>query len=280
MSKIAIVTDSTANLSNELVEQYGITVIPLMVNFDQESYKDGVDLTPDRFYARLLQEKALPTTSQPAVGEVVVAYEHLLETHDAIIGIFLSSELSGTAASAETAARMVGGDITVIDSKVTGSGQAHLVIRACEMVKEGRPKAEIVETITAMREQIDAFFVVDSLEHLHRGGRIGGVSAALGTLLQVKPILRVQNGKLELFEKVRTRKKAFARSMELVLENSKGGVPLTITVVYTDSIDDAKGLEEQVKAEFPQARTYLAQLSPVIGTHVGPGMMGLMFFPQ
>jgi len=280
MSKIAIVTDSTASLPSALIQKYGITVVPLMVTFGEESHKDGVTLHADEFYKRIVAEKSLPMTSQPAVGEVVEAFERLLQSHDSIIGIFLSSELSGTASSAETAARMVGGDITVIDSKITVSGQAYLVQQACEMIEEGLTKQQIVDRLLSLREDIKAYFVVDSLEHLHRGGRISGVSAMLGTLLQVKPILTVKEGRLELFEKVRTRKKAFARVFELIRENTDPRKPLTISVVYTDSITDAQALEEQVKQEFPTATTYLSQLGPVIGTHVGPGMMGLLFYPH
>lgn len=278
MAKIAIVTDSTAYLPDDTVHEYDITVIPLMVNFGQESHKEGVDIVNSQFYPRLAVEKNLPTTSQPVVGELVVSFERLLETHDAVIGIFLSAGLSGTAHSAETAARMVEGDITIIDSKITSAGQAHMVMRACQMIADGKEKEEIVAELMAMRERITAYFVVDSLEHLHRGGRIGGVSAALGSLLQVKPILTVNEGKLELFEKVRTRKKALARVLELTREKTDPSKPLHISVVYAHNPDDGKAFLEQVKAEFPSASTDMSELGPVIGTHVGPGLLAVIFY--
>jgi DegV family protein with EDD domain len=279
MSKIAIVTDSTAYLPIEIIEKYDITVIPLMVNFGQQSYREGQDIQPGEFYEMLTREKVFPTTSQPAVGEVVAAFERLLETHDSVIALFISAGLSGTVNSAEAAARMVGGDITVIDSKITAAGLAYLVKEACKMREAGLDKQAIVDKLLELREGIKAYFVVDSLEHLHRGGRIGGVSAAIGTLLQVKPILHVKEGKLELLEKVRTRKKAFARAFELIRENSEAGKPLTIQVVYTSSKADGEALLEQTKAEFPQATVELVPLGPVIGAHVGPGMMALLFYP-
>ena len=280
MGKIAIVTDSTAYLPQDTIHKYGITVIPLAVNFGQESYKEGVEIVSDQFYARMASEKALPTTSQPAVGEAVQAFERLAQTHDSIIGIFLSEGLSGTANSAETAARMVGGDITVIDSKMTSAGQAHLVLTACQMREDGASKEEIVDKMLTIREQLDAYFIVDSLDHLHRGGRIGGISAAIGSLLQIKPILTCKGGKLDLYEKVRTRKKAIARVYELVRESKYADQPLEINVIYTDNREDAQVFLEQTKAEFPEAKINSYQMGPVIGTHVGPGLLALIFYPQ
>ncbi|HEU4964912.1 MAG TPA: DegV family protein [Bacilli bacterium] len=281
MSKIAIITDSTAYLPPDTIHTHNITVIPLMVNFGQESYKEGVDIIAEQFYPRLKTAQALPTTSQPAVGEVVQAYERLLENHDAVIGLFLSGGLSGTAASAETAARIVGGDkITVIDSQFTSWGLSEMVLTACKMVEAGKSKDEIVEHLLKMRDEIEAFFVVDSLEHLHRGGRIGGVSAALGTLLQVKPILTLHGavGKLELKEKIRTRKKALARVIELLKDRRDPARELRMSVVYTDNPEDGKAFQEQLRGEFPDAHIDLSELGPVIGTHVGPGLLAVLFY--
>jgi DegV family protein with EDD domain len=280
MSKIAIVTDSTAYLPTDTIHKYGITVIPLLVNFGQESYKEGVDIVADQFYARLASEKTLPTTSQPSVGELVQVYEKLLETHDAVIAIFISSKLSGTAHSAETAARMVDGDITVIDSKSTAAGQGRLVLTACEMIEQGHEKETIVAKLQEMVGTSKALFIVDSLEHLHRGGRISGVSALVGSLLQVKPILHLEDGKLDLLEKVRTRKKALARITELLQEIQGSNQHFALTIVYTDNAADAAEVAEQAKANFPGAAISTLQIGPVIGTHVGPGLIGFMFDKQ
>lgn len=280
MSKIAVVTDSTAYLPTDTIHKFGITVVPLMVNFGQESHKEGVDITADQFFARLAVEKNLPTTSQPSVGEMVQAYERLLQTHDSVIGIFISSKLSGTAHSAETAARMVEGDITVIDSRSTAFGQARLVLTACEMIEAGQDKESIVAKLNEMVEANKAYFIVDSLEHLHRGGRVSGASALIGSLLQVKPILHIEDGKLELLEKVRTRKKSLARIAELIKEQRIAGKHLTLSVVYTDNPGDAKEVAGQFQEHFPDAEISTLQIGPVIGTHVGPGLLGLMFDQQ
>jgi DegV family protein with EDD domain len=278
MSKIAIVTDSTSYLPMDTVHKHNITVIPLTVNFGQESYKEGVDIVANQFFPRLASEKNLPTTSQPAVGELAMMFEKLLETHDSILAILLSSGLSGTANSAETAARMVTGDITIIDSKITSSGQAEQVMLACELAEQGVAKDEIIERVLALRDSVRAFFVVDSLDHLHRGGRVSGISAAIGSLLQVKPVLTVNTvGGLELFEKVRTRKKALARAIELVKGTLEPGKELHICVVYANNLEDAKLFRDQVVTEFPQARVDMSELGPVIGTHVGPGLLALIY---
>ncbi|MGZ4032419.1 MAG: DegV family protein [Tumebacillaceae bacterium] len=278
MSKIAIVTDSTSYLPMDTVHKHNITVVPLTVNFGQESYKEGVDIVAAQFYPRLAAEKNLPTTSQPAVGELAMMFEKLLETHDAVLAILLSSGLSGTANSAETAARMVGGNIRIIDSKITSTGQAEQVLLACELAEQGVELEEIVTRVIALRDSVKAYFVVDSLDHLHRGGRVSGISAAIGSLLQVKPVLTVNAvGGLELFEKVRTRKKALARVIELVKGSLEPGKELHIAVVYAHNLEDAKLFRDQVAAEFPQARIDMSELGPVIGTHVGPGLLALIY---
>jgi DegV family protein with EDD domain len=280
MSKLALVTDSAAYVPLDILEKYEITVVPLSVNFGNDTYREGFDITSDQFYERLAAEKNLPTTSQPAVGEFVQTFEKLLETHDSVLAILLSSGLSGTANSAETAARMVGGDITVIDSKITAWGQFALVLEAAKLREQGLPKSEIVSRITAMREKVGAYFVVDSLEHLHRGGRVSGVSAMLGSLLQVKPILRVTDGKLEMFEKVRTRKKALARVIELLQAAIPAGEQLVGSIVYADNRGDGEALRAQVQEALPSAELHLSQLGPVVGTHTGPGLLAVIYYTR
>ncbi|MBL0385506.1 DegV family protein [Tumebacillus sp. ITR2] len=277
MSKIALVTDSAAYMPSDMIEKYDITVVPLMVNFGNESFREGVDISSDDFYKRLASEKALPTTSQPVVGDLVVAFEKLLQTHDSVIAVLLSSGLSGTVNSAETAARMVGGDITVIDSKITAWGQAHMVLEVAKLREEGLPKDEIVSRVLELRDRVGAYFVVDSLEHLHRGGRVSGVSAMLGSLLQVKPVLRVNDGKLEMFEKVRTRKKALARVIELLQEKVGENDKLVASIVYSDVKADGEAFLAQVQEAIPTAVLELSQLGPVVGTHVGPGLLAVIY---
>ncbi|GAX88890.1 DegV family protein [Effusibacillus lacus] len=281
MAKIAIVTDSTAHLSDDYIERHQITVVPLSVNFGTESRREGIEIRADEFYQMLPGLKELPTTSQPAVGEFVQAFEKLLETHDSIIGAFLSANLSGTFSTARTAAGMVEGDITVIDSKITSFPLESMIREAVEMRDAGKSKEEIAARLQYIADNNRGYFVVDSLNHLHKGGRISGVSALLGSLLQVKPIIHVtRDGKLDLFDKVRTQRKALDRIVELFRadKEAKPGQPSRFSVVYTDRPEEAKQFQERIGNEFPDLDPQLTQLSPVIGTHVGPGMLAITYY--
>jgi DegV family protein with EDD domain len=281
MSKIALVTDSTAYLPDEFVQQHEITVVPLSVNFGSVTRREGVDLGTREFFDMLPTVKELPSTSQPAVGEFVQAFERLTASHDSVIGMFLSAGLSGTYNAALTAANMVDGDITIIDSRLTSHFLASMVREAVAMRDAGNSKEEIVARMQHMIENRGAYFIVDSLEHLHRGGRISGVSALVGSLLQVKPILYVTpEGKLDALEKVRTRKKALDRVLELFREDKAkhAGQPIRLAVVYTNNLDDAKEFQGRIRQEFPDVEPDLSELGPVIGTHVGPGILAIVYY--
>lgn len=281
MSKIAIVTDSTAYLSDEYIKEHDIKVIPLSVNFGGETKREGVDIGLREFYSMLPTMKQLPTTSQPAVGEFVKTFEELIKTHDAIIAIFLSSGLSGTFNSAQAAANMVEGNITVVDSKFTSYNLGGMVREAAALRAAGKSMEEILARVEQIIDNDAAYFVVDSLEHLHRGGRISGVSAMVGSLLQVKPIISLlDSGKLEPFDKVRTRRKALDRILELLREHmaKKPGEKVSLAVVYSDNIEDAKEFQARIKSEFPEIDPELSELGPVIGTHVGPGILAIVYY--
>jgi DegV family protein with EDD domain len=281
MAKIAIITDSTAYLPDEYIQEHQIEVVPLTVNFRTESRREGIDIKLREFWDLLPTLKELPTTSQPSVGDFVQAYEKLLKNHDSIIGIFLSSGLSGTYNSAIAAASMVEGDITVIDSKLTSYAMEAMVREAVGMRDAGKSKDEIAARMQYIVENCKAYFVVDSLEHLHRGGRISGVAALVGSLLQVKPVLYVTDeGKLDVFEKVRTRRKALDRVLELFKEDKTAnpGKPVHMAVVYTNNLEDAKDFEDRIRTEFPDTNPQLCELGPVIGTHVGPGILAIVYY--
>jgi DegV family protein with EDD domain len=280
MANIAIVTDSTAAITPELAAEYNITVIPLTVIFGQDSYKENIDIHTDQFFQLLSSTSNLPTTSQPSVGEIAQAFERLIATHDHVISIMLSAGLSGTCASAITAANMVGGDaITVIDSEITSLPMKQMVIGAAKMAKEGKPKDEIIQYVAREVKTAKAYFVVDTLEHLHRGGRIGGAAALFGSLLQIKPILTVREGKIDLFEKIRTKRKAIDRMFELVHQD-KDPADNRIGVIHTQRPEEAEELKARVLEEFPGAIVEVDQLSPVISTHVGPGILALFYYSK
>ncbi|UOF91421.1 DegV family protein [Fodinisporobacter ferrooxydans] len=279
MAKIAIVTDSTAAIPPEVAQELNIFILPLVVNLGEDSFKEGIDIHTDQFFQLLESAPILPTTSQPAVGDMIQTFEKALAAHDQVIAVLLSSGLSGTYASAVTAANMVGGDITVIDSQITSEPMARMAIEAATMARDGKNKEEILAHVERLIRTAKAFFVVDQLDHLHRGGRIGGAAALFGSLLQIKPILTVQDGKIELFEKVRTKRKALDRIIELVKQNIDPD-HLQINVIHTRRLEEAQQLEQRVSEEFPGAITEIHELSPVISTHVGPGILALFYYQR
>lgn len=279
MRSLAIVTDSTAYLPHEWAEQNEVTVVPLTVHFGEQSYKEGVDIHADQFYERLASDLDLPTTSQPSVGQFVQTFEELLRTHDQVLAIIFSSGLSGTFQTAKAAAQMVEGNVTVIDSRITSVGLAEMVAEAVRMRDRGHRAEEIVPHIQQMIKGMHAYFIVDSLDHLHRGGRLSKAAALIGSLLQIKPILTINlEGKLDVFEKVRTKRKAIDRILELLREETSAEEKVRLGVVYAANREDGEGLRHRIEKEFPYVETSLHELGPVIGTHTGPGILAIVFY--
>ncbi|MBX5436710.1 MAG: DegV family protein [Alicyclobacillaceae bacterium] len=278
MAKIAFVTDSTACLTKAQAERYGITVVPLSVILDGQSFREGEDLTAAEFYQRLRSSPSVPTTSQPPVGEFAAVFERLLQDHDTVLALLLSSKLSGTFQSAEAAARMVGGDVVVVDSRIASYGIAGPLLDGVELHRRGGGKEEVLALWERELAREKAFFVVDTLEQLHKGGRIGGASAALGSLLQIKPILTMVDGRIELFEKVRTHRRAVERMLEELDRDAAGGKPLKVGVVHADREGDALRLRDQLTQRYPHVQAEVCELGPVIGAHTGPGVLALLYY--
>lgn len=280
MSKIAFVTDSTAYLSKERIEQNDITVVPLSVIFDDQVYREGVDIGSEAFYHRLQTSKGFPTTSQPPVGEFAEVFTKLLETHDAVMCLLLSSKLSGTVQSAETAAGMVEGQVHVVDSRIASYGIAGPLLDGVACARAGGTPEQILALWERELSSTRAFFVVDTLEMLHRGGRIGGAAAVFGALLQIKPILTIDDGRIDLFEKVRTHKRAMERMLTEFDADAKKGVPLKVGVVHAQRYEDAVALSEQLKTAYPNIETDISELGPVVGAHTGPGLLALVYYER
>lgn len=278
MGGIRIVTDSTAYLPRATLERYGITVVPLTVSFDGQVYREGVDLKLDEFYRRLREARTLPTTSQPAAGDFVTVYRSLAEGGDAIVSIHISEGLSGTCASARTAASMVpGARVEVIDSRITCMGLGYAVLEAARAVETGADLGEVLRRTRAVVDSSRAYFVVGDLKYLHKGGRIGGAQALVGSMLQVKPILFMNEGKIDLYEKVRTKQRALSRMIDLVAGDVNERLPFDLDIVQADVPGEAAELRTVLERRFPTARITVSDFSPVISTHVGPGSIGLIF---
>lgn len=281
MARTAIATDSTAGLPAELVERYHIHVIPLNVLFGQESLRDNVDITTEEFYRRLQTVKdTLPTTSQPSAGAFREFYEAIAKEADAIVSIHISADLSGTVASALQAKDMLPHiPIYVIDSRFTSMALGYVVLEAARAAEAGVSPEEVVAAAQAIIPRMRVYFAVDTLRYLHMGGRIGGGAAFLGTALGIKPILELRDGKIEAAGKARTMKRAADRLVELLVEQFGEGARIRAATIGAAAPEAAQQLAEQIRQRFDCVEMYITDLSPVIGTHVGPGTIGAMGYP-
>jgi DegV family protein with EDD domain len=277
--KVAVVTDSTANMPDEFIQEYGIQVIPLIVNWEGESLLDGVDIQVDAFYQRLQSAKDMPTTSQPSVGQFIEFFQKTAETADSIVGIFISEALSGTMDSARAAAQELSDvPIELVDSKSAAMGLTLIVSNALRLVKKGLDYKEIAEKSRQLVPHVRLFFVVDTLEFLHRGGRIGGAQRLVGSVLSIKPILQLIDGRIDSLESVRTKRKAVARLMDLVSTETGWREQVHYGVLDASAPQTADKIFEDIKAHGKPAELLRGGISPVIGTHIGPGAVGIAFY--
>ena len=272
-ARVAIVTDSTADLPAQLVKSRGITVVPLTLNFEGRSLLDGVEIRPSEFYRKLPNATTHPTTSQPSPGRFAEAYGALLNEHDAIVSIHISERLSGTYASAVQGAEMVDASrIRVIDSQLVSMSLGLITLAASELALRGDDAGAIAARVMEMREQVQTYFSVATLEFLRRGGRIGRASAMLGSVLQVKPVLCIRDGLVTPLERVRTFDRALNRVIELTREVDRGK-GLCVIVGHADAEADAERVARELE---PAAETLMIQpLGPVVGAHAGPGVVGV-----
>ncbi len=278
MSKIAIVTDSTASVPDEYLKKYPIFVAPQVLIWGEETFEDGVDIRPSEFYARLKVSKTMPTTSQVTPGSFQKVFSMLVEQEYQILAILISEKLSGTIASAVQAKEMFpGAAIELVDSRTTSLAMGFQVLAVAEAIEQGANLAEAKQLAEKAREHVGIYFAVDTLEFLHRGGRIGGGSRFLGTALNIKPILEVVGGRVEAVERVRTRKKSLNRMVELVEERISGRKPVRLGALYTDLPVEAQDLLSDASQRIESTQGLIAEVSPVIGTHAGPGTVGLAF---
>jgi len=288
MAQIALVTDSSATLPPALIAQYGIHVIPLYIHFGTEVFCDGLDMTPGEFVERLQQAPALPTTSQPSVGDFLKLYRELMPRADAIISIHLSSGLSGTVASALGALQTLTDEaaekgeappaIHVVDSAVVSVGLELLLTAAARAIEAGETVEDVLRLVEKLMAQVRVVFVVDTLEYLHKGGRIGGASALLGSVLQVKPILHLTEGRIDVLEKVRTARKAKQRLLAIMEECVGQECSVHAAITHVSAPDESERLREQLAGTFTCQELFVSELSPAVSVHVGPGTVGVAFY--
>ncbi|WP_308634474.1 DegV family protein [Paenibacillus silvisoli] len=279
MGAIKIMTDSTADVPKRVREQHGIEMVPLKVLFGEDTYLDAVTITNNQFYERLAKSEMLPTTSQPSPVEFMDAYQKVLTAREdtSIISIHLSSALSGTYQSAVLGSTLLEtpGDITVIDSKSASYGIGMLVVKAAEMAALGESKEAIVAKVEQMIEDRKLYFLLDTLEYLQKGGRIGKAAALFGSILNIKPILTIdKEGEVTAVDKVRGTKKAMQRIIDL-LKNDFGSDPIEMTVGWTHKSELALELAALAQTQLNVRNIRQTEIGSVIGTHAGPGAAAL-----
>lgn len=274
---VAIVTDSTCDLDANLAAERNITIVPLNVHFGDEIFSDQVDISTDEFMAKMASASALPTTSQPSVGAFERAFRDAAESQGVqnLVCVTISSKLSGTFQSASLAAQNLANElnIEVVDSFSASYGLGFQALRAADLADTGSTTSEIA---TVLRNEIGRYhmvFLVETLEHLRRGGRIGKAAQMVGTLLQLKPLLRLDEGVIVPFERTRTRSRATKALEKFVLDS---GSVQQIAVLYNTTLDDAKALASSLQAVTPEKEIVLVKVSPVIASHIGPGVLGVI----
>jgi DegV family protein with EDD domain len=280
MSKIAIVTDSTSFLPTALIKQHNITVTPQVLIWDEQTYHDGVDIQPTEFYTRLKTAKTMPTTSQVSLVTMQATFQNLVDEGYEVIGLFISSKLSGTMQSATQGKGMMGTaaeKVTIMDSFATSMSLGLIVLAAARAAESGASLSECLAVAEKTRQNSGLFFAVDTLEFLHRGGRIGGAQRFIGSVLNLKPILALEDGKVEGVERIRTKSKAHNRLIELVAEKVNGKSNIRLATLHANASKDAKTLLDRAAQQLNPIETIFTEVSPVVGSHTGPGTIGLAY---
>ncbi|MEL7649064.1 MAG: DegV family protein [Sedimentibacter sp.] len=275
---IRIVIDSTSDVTDEIIEKYNLKMVPLTVNFENEQFLDKVELSSAEFFEKLEKSEKLPTTSQVSPGAFVEAFSEILLEGDQVLGIFLASEFSGTYDSARIAKDMIGSDnIRLIDSRSVCLGAFALILEAIELVEQKKTMEEIVAELEKSKEKIVAVAGLDTLKYLEKGGRLSKGQAVVGSLLNIKPIIEIKEGKLGVIEKVRGKNKTIKWFDEWIEKNNFDLSDKTVLLFHARSYDQLKLLRETIEEKYKIKKIIEQEIGAVIGTHAGPGVLGVGF---
>jgi DegV family protein with EDD domain len=278
--KVAIVTDSTATLPPELCKGLNITTVPLQVIWGEETLRDGIDIDPAHFYTRLVESKIMPTTSQPSPAAFSAVYSRLIEEGFDILSVHISTLLSGTFDSATQARQNFSqAHIEIIDSLTTSMGMGFPILTAARAAQQGATLQECKVIVERLLSRSSVHFVLNTLEYLHRGGRIGGAAAFFGTALNLKPVLELRDGRIEATERVRTWNKAVDRLLDIYEHSVDGQRPIRLAVLHANAEEEADRLLTRARLRFNTnevSEAFLAPISPVLGVHTGPGCLGVV----
>lgn len=276
--QVIVATDSGANLPQTLIEKYDIQVIPLWVQIGERSYRDGVDIQPMEFFRRLREKVGRMATSQPSLGEFLEFYRGLRERAEGVVAVHLVGRYSGVLSVARAAAvELAPFPIEVIDSGNIAMAEGFAVLVAARAAQAGASLREVVERVKAVIPRIDLVAMVDSLEYAVRGGRLASAARLLDNLLNIKPLVRVHNSDLGIIGQVRTRAKGLRRMAEELAEKV-GDAPCHVAVLYSDAVEEAERLRDEIVARLRCVEVHFLPVAPVLGVHAGPGAVGLAFY--
>ena len=280
MNKVAVVTDSVAMLPEQLARDVGIRVVPIVLNLGDRSYRDGIDLSTAEFYRLLPTSDQLPTTAAPSVGEFVEVFEEALTGAQAVVSIHVSSQLTSVHTIALMAARSIPGSrVHIFDSQSATMAEGFIALAAGRAARAGADLETVLATAEEVRSKVRFFAFLETLEYLKRGGRVRSAAALMGSAIQIKPIVHIADGQIAALARPRTRRKATQTMLDMML-SEVGGRPVHAAVLHADSLDDAKDLRRRVDEESDCIELYVTELTPVMGTHTGPGLLGLAYYTE
>jgi DegV family protein with EDD domain len=280
MSNIAVVTDSTTYMPPELVKKHNISIAPQVLIWGDKTYKDGVDIESSEFFTRLKTAKVMPSTSQVAVISFQEIFQGLVEKGFEVLALLVSAKLSGTVQSAMQARDLMSTSrdkVHVVDSQSVAMALGFQALAVARAIESGASLKEAIALAEKSHEYTGVFFAVDTLEFLHRGGRIGGAQRFVGTMLNMKPILAIQDGRVEGIERIRTKNKAQDRVLELTIEKVAGRTPVRLATLHANAAEDARTLLTRAEQALKPVESIFTEVSPTVGTHAGPGTVGLAF---
>lgn len=280
MSKIKIVTDSTVDLSDEILEKYGIEVVPLSITLNGITYLDRIEITPAEFIEKMKQSPELPKSSQPAPGTFLETYNRLHQEGYEILSIHMSGNMSGTVRSAENAAEMTDAKVTVVDSRFISKALSFQVVEAAKMAQQGKGIGEILERITEIRSQTKLFIVVDTLENLVKGGRIGKGRALIGSLLNIKPIASLEGGEYTPIHKARSYSQVVKFLSAEFVKDVTGKTIKAVGLTHAEGLELANKLIKSIHDLTGYSSVDLAYTTPIVSTHTGIGAIGFAYYAE
>lgn len=280
MRKIKVVTDSTCDLSEDELSDFQIHVVPLSISIDGKTYLDRVEITPQTFIEKMKQAKELPKSSQPSTGTFLELYNELGKDGSEVLSIHMTGKLSGTVESARTAAQMSNTKVTVVDSLFISQALGFQVIKAASMAREGNVMADILEELEKIRLATRLYIVMETLENLVKGGRIGKGRALIGSLLNIKPIIRLDEGEIHPVGRVRSQSQAIKQLLNQFIDDVKGKTVKSVAISHADALDLAERMKLRIEELITHVEVKIEDTTPIISTHTGSGTLGLIYYTE